>query len=91
MTLRLTSDPNDPPRHRKAGAEVPSLLTPGRVAERLGVPLHRVQYVLRSRGRTIRPVARAGRLRLYNLGAVERVRRELASIEARREGVARAD
>ncbi len=62
----------------------PRLLTPGVIAARLGVALHRVHYILESRG--IRPVARAGRLRLFDAAAVERVRSALAAIDARRAG-----
>ena len=54
----------------------PKLLTPGVIAGELGVPLHRVTYILRTREH-IRPAARAGTLRLYSRSAVELVRREL--------------
>ena len=60
----------------------PPLLTAGRVAGRLGVALHRVLYVLRTRG--IRPAATAGTLRLFDEATVARVRRELDGIDARR-------
>lgn len=56
--------------------------TPGRIAEKLGVPLHRVDYVLRSR-RHIVPSARAGRLRLYDAESVACIRHELSAIDAR--------
>lgn len=62
---------------------IPSLLTPGRIAEALGVPLPRVLYVLRTR-RHIRPTARAGVLRLYRSQALAQVRHELNAIDARR-------
>jgi hypothetical protein len=52
------------------------LMTPGVLAERLGVPLSRVLYVLRTR-RHIRPAARAGILRLYDSKALERLREEI--------------
>lgn len=61
----------------------PQLITAGLLAERLGVPLHRVLHVLRTRSH-IRPAARAGRLRLYDREAVAMVRHELAAIAARR-------
>jgi hypothetical protein len=61
----------------------PQLLTPGRMAAELNVPLHRVAYVLATRPH-IRPSARAGTLRLYNSAALARVRHELNAIEARR-------
>lgn len=53
------------------------LLTLGIVAERAGVPIHKVQYYVRSRG--IEPSARAGNLRVFDAGLVERVRRELVA------------
>ncbi len=62
---------------------VPSLLTTGRIADELGVPLRRVIYVLANR-RHIQPVARAGTLRLYNRAAVTLVRAELDTIDARK-------
>jgi hypothetical protein len=64
---------------------VPQLRTPGVIAAQLGVPLNRVLYVLRTRGHLIRPVGRAGCLRLYDQGAVEAVRDELLTI-GQREG-----
>ena len=57
----------------------PSLPTLGVIAAELGAPLHRVAYAIRSRG--IRPTARAGRLRLYDAAAVERIRVALAEIQ----------
>lgn len=64
---------------------VPSLRTPGRMAEELGVPLARVLYVLRTRPH-IRPAAKAGIVRLYDRQAVAQVRHELNAIDARRTG-----
>lgn len=61
----------------------PSLNTSGRIAAKLGVPLHRVTYVLRTR-RHIRPAARGGTLRLYSQEALALVRHELNAIDARR-------
>lgn len=63
---------------------VPVLQTPGVMATRLGVPLHRVVYLLRAR-RHIRPSASAGRLRLYDTEALAMLRHELTAIDARRE------
>lgn len=54
------------------------LLTTGQIASELGVPVHRVLYVLRSR--EVREDARAGRYRLYGEKVLESVRRELSSI-----------
>jgi hypothetical protein len=64
---------------------VPNLITPGIIAQRLGVPLHRVVHVLRTR-RHIRPSARAGTLRLYSADVVASVRHELNAMDARRAG-----
>lgn len=61
----------------------PRLRTPGVLAELLGVPLHRVEYILRTRPH-IRAAARAGRLRLYDNHALALLRHELNSIDARR-------
>lgn len=67
----------------------PALDTVGRIARRLGVPVHRVQYVVDRKA--IPPSAYAGRLRLYSREAVSRIRYELTAIDAKREGVHRAD
>lgn len=61
----------------------PSLRTAGVIARELGEPLHRVLNVLGTR-QHIRPVARAGTLRLYDKQAVAMVRHELNAIDARR-------
>ncbi len=61
---------------------VPVLLTPGRVAAELSVPLQRVLYVLATR-RHITPAARAGTLRLYSRDALAMIRHELHDIEVR--------
>lgn len=67
----------------------PTLITPGVIARELSEPLHRVLNVLGTR-QHIRPVARAGTLRLYDRQAVAMVRHELNAIDARRgrQGVA---
>jgi hypothetical protein len=64
----------------------PQLRTPGVIAEELGVPLSRVLYVLRKCSHDIRPIGRAGVLRLYDRAAVEHVRNALRAID-RRKGV----
>lgn len=61
----------------------PQLLTPGVIAAELGEPLPRVLRVLATRP-GIRPLARAGVIRLYERAAVGAVRDELAAIDARR-------
>lgn len=50
----------------------PTLNTPGVIARILGIPIHRVQYILRTRT-YIRPAARAGGLRLFNEQAVREI------------------
>ena len=59
--------------------------TPGRIAAQLGVPLHRVVYILNTR-RYITPTARVGRMRVYDAEAVACIRHELAEIDATRTG-----
>lgn len=63
----------------------PRMRTPGRMAAILGVPLHRVIYILQTR-QHIRPAATAGRLRLYDAEALALLRHELNKIDARRCG-----
>lgn len=54
---------------------IPQLNTVGRIATALGVPLHRVEYVIRSRN--IQPAARAGSLRVFTRTDIARIEREL--------------
>ena len=63
-------------------ATVPRLLTLGRIAEKLGVPVHRIQYILSTR-QHIRPSACAGRFRLFDDDAMAQIRHELTAIDAR--------
>ena len=63
----------------------PRLKTPGVIAERLGVPLHKVLHILRTRDH-IRPTARAGTLRLYSHEAEMAIRHELGRIGTRQRG-----
>lgn len=51
-------------------------LTLGVLAERLGVPVHRAEYLVRSR--QIKHVERAGHLRIFDEKAVEILQREIA-------------
>jgi hypothetical protein len=55
----------------------PRLRTPGVLAAELGEPLGRVLNILRTRSDLIRPIGRAGILRLYDREAVEMVRTAL--------------
>ena len=68
---------------------IPRLITPGVIARDLGEPLHRVLRVLATRPH-IRPVARAGVLRLYDRAGVAAVRETLAEMDARRQEVSHA-
>jgi hypothetical protein len=63
---------------------IPQLRTPGVIAGELDAPLSRVLYVLRKLG--IKPIGRAGVLRLYDRSAVEAVRTALQQIDKRRAG-----
>ena len=61
----------------------PRLMTPAEIAKGLGIPLHRVEYILRSRPR-IQPRALAGNARCFDDAAVAAVRHEVNAIDARR-------
>jgi len=63
----------------------PGLLTARSIAEEIGVPRHRVLYVLRTRGQEIPPAVIASQTRLYLPGVVPLVRAALQSIEARQQ------
>lgn len=65
----------------------PRLDTPGQIGRKLGVPTHRIQYVIARRG--IRPSAYAGRLRLFDREAVARIRHAINAIDAKRGEVQR--
>lgn len=54
-----------------------NLLTVGEVAETLGVPIYRLQYLIRTRN--IKPVQRAGILRLFTSDQLELIRAEIQS------------
>jgi len=68
--------------------DIPQLRTPGVIAAELGAPLSRVLYVLRARSHLIKPIGRAGCLRLYDRAAVETVRDALREMDQRK-GAAR--
>jgi hypothetical protein len=61
----------------------PQLITPGVIAAEVGRPLHRVLHILATR-QHIRPVARAGTIRLFSRNAVQMVRDELDAADSRR-------
>lgn len=60
-------------------ASFPQFPTVGVIAVRLGVPAHKVEYVLRTRG--ITPVGWAGHSRVFDETAVARIKSELARIQ----------
>lgn len=62
---------------------IPTAPTVGEIARRLKVPLHRVEYAIRSRG--ILPAARAGNARLFTESDVIHIREELERIDSGRE------
>jgi len=62
-----------------------TFLTVGEVAKKLGCPIWKVQYLLRARD--IKPIGRAGVLRLFAPGIVDVLRKELETIQQRRDAV----
>ena len=62
---------------------IPRLATVGEIAKLLDVPLHRIEYILRSRPQ-IRPRATAGVARCYDDAAIAQIGHELNAIAARR-------
>jgi len=63
-------------------SDVLYLQTPGLIARRMGVPLHRILHILATRP-DIQPTARAGTLRVYDGEAIARIRIELKLQNAR--------
>lgn len=60
---------------------VQNLLTVGDIAARVGEPLHRVEYVLRTR-RQLRPLGRVANARVYNESDLQFIKSELRRIDA---------
>jgi hypothetical protein len=69
--------------------DIPKLRTPGVIAAEVDAPLNRVLYILRTRSHRIKPIGRAGCLRLYDRTATEMVRDALREMD-QRQGVAHA-
>ena len=67
---------------------IPQLRTPGVIATELGALLSRALYVLQKHSQEIKPIGRAGVLRLYDRVAVEMVRNALRDMD-QRQGVIR--
>jgi hypothetical protein len=59
--------------------------TVGEIARRLAEPLHRIEYVIRSR--SIQPASRAGNVRIFAEADVAFIADELRQIAARQQGV----
>ncbi|HEY7313864.1 MAG TPA: MerR family transcriptional regulator [Gemmataceae bacterium] len=62
----------------------PTMPTVGEIARRLAEPVHRIEYILRTRN--IRPAGIAGNSRVYAEEDVERIAAELQGIDARKDG-----
>lgn len=58
-----------------------SLPTVGVIARQLGQPVHKITYVIKTRG--IRPIGRAGVARVYDEAAVRMIAEEIRRIDAR--------
>ena len=58
------------------------MFTVGELARRAGVPVHRVTYVIETRG--IEPLGRAGQARVFSQEAAEQVLQELQQINSSR-------
>ena len=57
----------------------------GQIAERLGVPVHRVEYLLRTRWGQLRPAGRIGNAWVYSDSDLQFIRGELNRIDAEKE------
>lgn len=64
---------------------VPLVPTVGQIARRLNEPLHRIEYVIRTRD--IQPVSRAGNVRVFSDADVTYIASELRRIDSEREGI----
>lgn len=60
------------------------LSTTGEIAQRYGVPLHRIEYLVKARG--IEPTARAGHIRVFSEADVGRIGKELDRVDERMGG-----
>jgi hypothetical protein len=65
-------------------ATAKKLFTVGRISQHLGEPVHRIDYVIDSRG--IEPSGIAGAARVFDIGQVEQIAEALREIDRRREG-----
>lgn len=60
-------------------SSVPASATVGEIARRLNEPVHRIEYVIRSRG--LQPVSRAGHAGIYSDADVQNIASELHRID----------
>lgn len=60
--------------------DVSALATIGKIARQLNEPVHRIEYILRSRG--IRAESRAGNCRVFSATAVDRIASEIRRIDS---------
>ena len=63
---------------------VPAAPTIGEIARRLGVAIHRVEYVIRTRN--LKPAVRAGNLRVFLESDIDFIASELRRMDADRSG-----
>jgi DNA-binding transcriptional MerR regulator len=66
-------------------AKVQPAPTVGEIARRVGTPVHRVEYVIRSRG--IKPISVAGNARIFSEADVQHIASELRRIDEERAGL----
>ena len=66
--------------------KAPPVNTVGVIATDLAVPVHRVRYVIDSRG--IQAIGRAGNARIFDAAAVARIASEIRQIDAERQEAA---
>ena len=64
---------------------IPPAPTVGEIARRLGVAIHRVSYIVRSRD--VHPTARAGNARVFSEDDITFIAGELRRIDEEREGI----
>ena len=69
-------------RSQEMSNKIPRLVTVGVIAKELDEPIHRVEYILRTR-KHIAPRATAGGLRLFDNDAIEQVLNEIISINTK--------
>ena len=61
----------------------PTVPTVGAIARREGVPTHRIEYIIRSRG--MQPAGRAGSAYIYSEADFQKIAGELRRIQRERE------